>query len=49
MEILIWLGVLAWFVGAAGAYFVVSVRLSKDIKEMTSDQRREFFKTRRQR
>jgi len=49
MEILIWLGVLAWFVGAVGAYFVVSIKLSKEIKEMTPDQRREFFKTRRQR
>jgi len=49
MEILIWLGVLAWFVGAVSAYFVVSIKLAKDIKEMTPDQRIEFLKTRRQR
>jgi hypothetical protein len=49
MEILIWLGVLAWFIGALGAYFVVSIKLSKQIEEMTPDQRIEFLKTRRQR
>ena len=49
MEILIWLGVLAWFVGAVSAYFVVSSKLAKDIKQMTPDQRVEFLKTRRQR
>jgi hypothetical protein len=49
MEILIWLGVLAWFIGAVGTYFVVSSKLAKQVEEMTPSQRRDFFKTRRQR
>jgi hypothetical protein len=48
MDVLIWIGLAAWIFGAVG-FYLVTREVTKNWDTLTDAERRDFYKTRRQR